>query len=231
MNATPKNRAVWVGGLIVTALYFAPQIIGTIRQALFFRPPVAARQNFGGPHRPQAPPRGPGRPPAVPPPLAGGQAPPGAGNIPGVAIPAGAPAAAPNALRKLLGKWQGSAPLQPNGGICNLQLEVRENQEKGGYAGYSMMTCPLSMADVMMPVRNRASQAAAMRAIRKAQTPMSAILAGTADDDSIQFRVDKNLGSDCAMTVLPFGTDQIAAEFKGDPSCQGAHMVLRRIGK
>ncbi len=216
MNTLLKYRKfLWGAAALLIVMRYGSCLIGPRRQA------------FAPPGRPALSPR-PGK----------GQKAPSASPMRGATDAADATAQPqagdslpdPAALGPLLGKWQGTAVLMPGSGYCTLELEIRENQEKGAYAGYSTMGCIPSVAD-MIAAGHKVKQADAFRIMEGMRNRMSAILVGTAADGSIQFQVDKNLGSGCAMTVMPFGTDQIAAEFKGAAACQGTHMVLRRVGR
>jgi hypothetical protein len=226
MNITPEQRrTMWRVGLILLAVYFIPSIIGFVRHAMLDRQQRSAASLKANP-RAARPLAGHGTPPAVPP-AAGANAP-----AAGAAAAASAPdaAAAQNTLARFLGKWQGGPLLTPGSGACTMRLEIRENEGKQGYVGYSATTCVFNAID-LVAANAKGRPQDAIAAIEKTQTPNYAVLVGSAAGDSIQFQVDKNLGNGCGMTVMSFGTDQIAAELKGDASCQGGHMVLRKAGQ
>jgi hypothetical protein len=123
------------------------------------------------------------------------------------------------------GDWLGRSAL-PRHRMCTLKFELRENHEpERPFAGYSNLVCTPFWP--YQPGRARMDSAAILTA---SQSPMSAILSGTPKNGSIQFHVDKTLGSNCPMTALtltPFGAKQIAVEWE-DTFCGGGQMVLTR---
>ena len=62
-----------------------------------------------------------------------------------------------------------------------------------------------------------------------ALTPANAILSGTFKDNSLVFNVDKSIAGTCpitAATVTPFGTQQLAIQWKD--GCGDGDMILVR---
>jgi hypothetical protein len=113
---------------------------------------------------------------------------------------------------RLLGIWEGKT-LIDNRGLCSLRFELRQGQE-GRFAGFSTLTCLIGRGP-------------------GSSDPETAILSGTAEKGSFQFRVDKVVGPDgngcapSAFTLTPFGATQLAAEWK-EPTCSGGHVLLTR---
>ena len=113
---------------------------------------------------------------------------------------------------KLLGIWQGTGICVPYN-MCALKLELQENQQsKGQFTGYSTLACisltwPKTKA--IYPLSLMANAA-----------PSAAILAGVPYYGSLKLHADKNIGADSsgcimtAMTVTPFGTGEIAADWQ-----------------
>lgn len=66
--------------------------------------------------------------------------------------------------------------------------------------------------------------------------PEAAVLTGTAKDGGMDFHVDRIISkgaSDCELTgftVTPFGSDQIAAQWK-ESTCSGGQILLKRFGR
>jgi hypothetical protein len=203
MNTTQKRRWLWIGGILLAAWYFGPSIINSYRQDAY-RKAVAARQ------------------------AAAAQAAKAASPLPA----SGAAAALPAEVNQVLGVWQGAAPLPT--GMCNLRLELRRKADNPAQvAGFPVLICT-SIPSILPGQVTPATQQAMMAKL----TPVSAVLTGTfhPDPDSLQFTVDKVTGTSvngCALTsltVTPFGVDMIAAEWQ-EGTCEGGHLLLKRMGK
>jgi len=132
----------------------------------------------------------------------------------------------PEIFAKLPGIWHGRAALTGRG-LCDMKLELKST-EPGNFQGYSSLSCLavpalMSKEDRMNPKTGLLSRL----------TPDVAILAGTVKDGAIQLNTEKAIGSDihgCALdllTLTPFATNQLAAEWQGD-GCEGGRMVLGR---
>lgn len=203
MNTTQKRRLLWAGGILIAAWYFGTPIINSYRQEAY-RKAMAARQAAAAQAAKQAKP-----------------------------LPAsGTTAALPAEVNEVFGVWQGAAPLPT--GMCNLRLELRRKADNPTQvAGFPVLICT-SLPSILPQQVTPAMQQAMMAKL----TPVSAVLTGTFHPDpaSIQFTVDKVTGTSvngCALTsltVTPFGVDAIAAEWQ-EGSCEGGHLLLKRMGK
>ena len=113
-------------------------------------------------------------------------------------------------VNRLFGIWEGKTTID-NRGPCGLRFELRQGQG-GKLAGFSTLGCVKGPGSV---------------------DSETAILSGAAEKGSFQFRVDKVVGPDangCApssFTLTPFGSTQMAAEWK-EPTCSGGHVLLTR---
>jgi hypothetical protein len=64
-------------------------------------------------------------------------------------------------------------------------------------------------------------------------SPAGAVLSGAMENGSIRFHVDKTVGTNsngCAatsLTLTPFGTNQLAAEWQ-EGGCEGGHIILQK---
>jgi len=218
MDNTHKHRRfIWLAAIAVAMYFFAPQLIGIALQLMFSRPQALVHS---------APVLKTGNPPKAL--KAPGPKPAAAVTTPGTAPAANAAnvSVADAALfANFSGDWQGRAAL-PRHRMCTLKFELRENYEpEHPYAGYSNLVCTPFWP--YGPGRARMDGAAILTA---SQSPMSAILSGTPRNGSIQFHVEKTLGSNCPMTALtltPFGAKQIAVEWE-DTFCGGGQMILTR---
>jgi hypothetical protein len=214
MTTIQKQRLFWVAGLALAAVYFAPSIFHSNR------PAVNGQQGPGHFVTPQA---GKGQRPL---PAPGAPAPPS--GPAGISPDASGVATAPTQSDNLLGIWQGIGPL-PGQGICNLKLELRRSTEPDRFSGFPVLICMPLPQPLVQRGRNIQNPIAQM-------TPLSAVLTGTAKDGGIQFNADKIIGramNGCgltSLTVTPFGTDQIAAEWQ-EGTCQGGQILMRRTSK
>jgi hypothetical protein len=140
--------------------------------------------------------------------------------------PTSAASESPALLGNLSGIWSGRAILQGRG-ICNLRFELKES-EPGHFSGYS--TISVVNPEIFMNPKDRDVNPIA--GFLKKANPASAILAGTVENGSIHFHVDKTIGDNngcllTSVTLTPFGTGQIAAEWQ-EGSCQGGNMLLQK---
>jgi hypothetical protein len=199
----PKQKKFFlIGGLVVLAAWFLPSYITYQRQLAYVRAQIAARQAK----------------------LA--QQPLPASPAPAATTPAN-PSPTPSApsLDSLLGVWQGAAPLA-NRGICNMKLELRAGAMPGQYAGFPVLLCMQTPAGGMRQTNPNALFAQ--------MVPQAAVATGTPKESGIDFHVDRVISkgaSDCEMTslnVTPFGSDQIAAEWK-ESNCAGGQILLNRL--
>ena len=204
MNPKQKKFLV-VAGIVLAIVYFAPSYINYQRRLAFVRAQIAARQAK---------------------PSAGQSASPlPASGIPTAAAEAAAnPYAAANVpaqLDAMLGVWQGMAAL-PNRGMCTLKLEMRRSLEPGQVSGFPLLVC--------MPVTRSGNP----NQLFAQMTPAAAVLTGTAQDGGLDFHVDRIISkgaSNCeltSLTVTPFGSDQLAAEWK-ETACDGGQILLSRL--
>ena len=211
MNPKQK-KLIWIAAIVVAVFYFVPPILNSIRYAALMR-----AQNDARLARAQA-----AKPSAAQ----------GANPLPGSGVPSPAGGTAPSAagaatasaqFDNLIGIWQGMA-LLPEHGNCNMKLELRNAPEPGQIKGFPVMVC------VQIPVISTGPKTFAQ------YSPASAVITGKPTDKSVEFTVDKVISKGeghCAFTsftVTPFGSDQIAAEWKED-TCPAGQILLRRIGK
>ena len=210
----PKQKKfLLIAGIAVAVFYFAPSFINSYRRAAFIREQNEAR--------------------LAKPPAAKGASPlPGSGIAPspaaGGTIPGGAATSVSPQFDNVLGVWQGVA-LVPSIGNCNMKLELRPAPEPGQPASGQITGFPVLVC-AQMPILATGAKALAEF------TPASAVITGKPAGKSVEFTVDKIISKGqgrcafTAFTVTPFGSDQIAAEWKED-DCPAGQMLLRRIGK
>lgn len=212
MNPKQK-KLIWIAGIAVTAYYFAPTFINTARQQAMIRAQQEARI---------------AKAQAVKSPLPGSSA-------PGTTAGTSAVASLPADYERVFGVWQGAGP-QPGLGMCNLRLELRKDVANASrVSGFPVLAC----APIMSPF-SRPSAAQTQNTVMSAMSPMSAVLTGTFQENTVQFTVDKVMGNapgGCSLTsftVTPFGVDLISAEWH-EATCQSGdqhgQILLKRIGK
>lgn len=212
MNPKQK-KLVLVAGIAAAAYYFVPTFVNSARQQAMIRAQQAARIA-----RLQA------AKSALP-------APGAAGNTAGAAV---VPSLPPD-YERIFGVWQGAGP-QPGLGMCNLRLELRRDAgDASRVSGFPVLAC----TPITSPF-SRPSATQAQTALMSGLSPMSAVLTGTVQSNSVQFSVDKVMGNapgGCSLTsftVTPFGVDLISAEWH-EATCQAGdqhgQILLKRIGK
>jgi hypothetical protein len=212
MNPKQK-KLLLVAGIAIAAYYFAPTFINTARQQAMIRVQQEAR--IAKLQAPKSPLPAPG--------AAGTTA--GASAVP--ALPAD--------YERIFGVWQGAGP-QPGLGMCNLRLELRKDlADPSRVSGFPVLAC----APVMSPF-SRPTAAQTQNIVTSAMSPMSAVLTGTVQENSVQFSVDKVMGNapgGCSLTsftVTPFGVDLISAEWH-EATCQSGdqhgQILLKRMGR
>jgi hypothetical protein len=204
----PKQKKfLWIAGIVLAVFYFAPTFINSYRRAAYIRQIQAAQA---------------ARAQAI---AAQKSSPlPGSAATPGTEAPA---PTAPASFDNLLGVWQGVAPL-PARGMCNLKLEVRKVPATGQYSGFPVLLCMPITAPVIRPGNPNPFLAQ--------MNPEAAVLTGTAKDGAMDFQVARIISkgaSDCELTgftVTPFGSDQVAAQWK-ESNCSGGQILLKRFGR
>src|SRR5580692_6242930 len=197
MNPKQK-KLLLVAGIAVAAYYFAPTFINTARQQAMIRVQQEARL---------------AKAQAVKSPLP-------ASSAAGPTAGASAVPTLPADYERVFGVWQGAGP-QPGLGMCNLRLELRKNPvDPTRVSGFPGLAC----VPIMSPF-SRPSAAQTQNTVMSAMSPMSAVLTGTFQENSVQFTVDKVMGNapgGCSLTsftVTPFGVDLISAEWH-EATCQ-----------
>jgi hypothetical protein len=126
----------------------------------------------------------------------------------------------------LPGIWVGRTTVGGRG-ICNLRFELKETGP-GLFAGYSTLS---SLNPNIAMYRTSDNP---LNMFLDDANPDSAVLSGKLEKGSIRFHVDRTIGKDlngCAvasMTLTPFGSMQLAAEWQDGGSCQGGHVLLRK---
>jgi hypothetical protein len=204
----PKQKKfIWIAGIVLAVFYFAPAFINSYRRAAYIQQIQAAQAA-----RAQA--------------IAAQKASP---------LPASAPspeevAAAIHTLTSfdnLVGVWQGVAPL-PGRGMCNLKLELRKVPATAQYSGFPVLLC--------MPITPPVIRPGNPNPFLAQMNPEAAVLTGTAKDGAMDFQVARIISkgaSDCELTgftVTPFGSDQVAAQWK-ESNCSGGQILLKRFGR
>ena len=130
-----------------------------------------------------------------------------------------------SASRDVIGKWRAVGPVTDRG-TCTLSLELKNSATPGEALGYPTLDCvSLPPMEFRSPLTARAD---AMRMLNS-RVPTSAVLSTRVAQGDLQFHIDENVGGPCpftAFTVTPFGTNQIAAEWKD--ACGGGQMILSK---
>jgi len=221
MNLTAKQRNFFVWcGVIAAAWYVVRHVVDSANRAAYYRQQAIRAAQRRKPKPKAAPPVK--KTPAAP------KAPAAPGVARGPAIAHTRPKPAPSSpFTKLSGIWRGKVALDGRG-ICDLKFELTEKQDSPGrFSGYSTMTC--SAAGPLMPTKKVNPRTLTLNRM----DPEAAILTGAMENGSIQFHTDKAVGTDsngCAPTsfsLTPFGSNQLAAEWRED-ACQGGRMILRK---
>jgi len=160
---------------------------------------------------------------------------------PAPAPPIAAPASIvpPDPVHMMLGKWHGGAALPGRGALCELGLELRENDDKQGFSGLSTLSCRYvptfsNGGDHIVTAEDRVKADLMSKGIFN---PTSAIFEGTAQDGAIVLRAVQNIGvrdavQHCEMVSLiarPFGANlAVTWQESGAPVCQGGDIVMVR---
>jgi hypothetical protein len=124
----------------------------------------------------------------------------------------------------VVGIWRAQVALADRG-ICSVRLEIAPDAA-GQFSGFSELLC----TNLTLPSKPPNSL---MAGVVDRMDPESAVLAGSVQNGSLLLKVDKNIGADshgCALTsltVTPFGTNQIAAQWE-ETGCAGGHAILQR---
>ncbi len=221
MATKQRNFFLFCAGVVV--VWYTVRVIGNLqRQAEFYRQQaIRAQQRQKAQAKPKPAPPAPKTqsPPAPPAQAARGK------RAPAGVRPKAAP---PSPFAKISGIWAGRAAIEGRG-ICELRFELREKADSQHFSGFSSMTC-LPSGPLM------ASKAVNQKALAlNRMNPEAAILTGATDKGSIEFSVDKTVGSDsngCAptgFTLTPFGAGQIAAEWREGSSCSGGRLILHKV--
>ena len=144
------------------------------------------------------------------------------------------PAPTPPDLMALAGKWQGGI-MVPKRGMCTLTLEVDPIRDKAGqFSAYSTLGCIFNTTLDLLTHKH--DPQAMVERMGKGNSPTSAILSGLVKDNTLAFTADKNVGvaevpGACdmkAITVRPFGVNQVAVDFQ-NPPCEEGQLVMRRM--
>lgn len=223
MNTILANRKVlWLAGIVLGVLYFAPNIMNMLHRAAF-----ASAATAGSPAKPS---------PVLPSPAAGVAAPQPA--VTTVATGAATPEETAAAMPKFVGVWDGGTNLVKRG-TCMLHIEVQASEDKGKpFTGYSSISCAPSIMQLMSQAQERKKNpAGAVDDLIKATAPVSTILGGTLKNGAVTLDVQKTIGlsqvdNGCpvtSITLTPFAAD-MAAEWKetGQDACQGGQLIMKR---
>jgi hypothetical protein len=129
-------------------------------------------------------------------------------------------------LANLSGVWEGRGRVPGGRGLCDLRLELKQS-DPAHYSGYSRFSC-MSVEALTNP-----KDVNVMANMVDHLNPDAAILTGAAEKGAIHFRADKTIGTDingCTvteLTITPFGTSAVAAEWK-EGTCQGGNLMMQR---
>jgi hypothetical protein len=205
MNTIIKSRKfMWLVGAVLVGLYFSPSLFHVALEVTSRRP-VASAAPAAQPARTAAA--------AITAPVP----------VPAATSPiAASPSAPADPFPKLLGSWGGTVLLRVQG-LCFFNFELRQDQNnQGQYLGNSTMRC----TSFALPSARKVNPMIGLLN----GSPVSTILTGSVVAGSLHFHVNKTIGEHCAPTefiLTPFGSSQLAMEWK-DPSCgDGEGMLLR----
>lgn len=213
-----QQKTLLICVVIVVASYIVRSIVtGAMQMAYYQQQAARAAQQKKAKEKEKPKPAPTAKAPAPPSPNVAAR---------GKTQPPASKKAPPSPFAKLNGVWHGRAALDGRG-ICNLRFELKEKQdEPGHFSGFSSMTCVA--AKPLMRQKGIDRRAFALNRM----DPEGAILSGKAENGSIQLHTDKTVGTDsngCAptsFTVTPFGSNQLAAEWREGTSCSGGNMIL-----
>jgi hypothetical protein len=138
------------------------------------------------------------------------------------------PVAPADPLANLIGVWSGNA-VRPNNTYCRMRLELR-SEKPGAYAAYTTTACGPAI-----PIHATTSSQRQVAAIAlKQMTPVSVAFRGRAVDGVLQFDQAQTLSPSAdscmpvSLTVTPFGTNAISAQWRESGVCQGGQMLLQK---
>jgi len=221
-----QRKALLICLGIVVGSYIAHSIIITAMQMAYYQQQAARQQAIRAAQQ-----RAKAAAPHALAPQPATALPPPSQATPTTASPAGRAAipakevSPPSPFARFQGIWRGRAALDGRG-ICDLKFELREKpDEPGNFSGYSTMTC--SAVGALMPSK----QVSVKEQTLNVMDPEAAIFTGKPENGSLQFHVDKTVGTDSngcaptAFTLTPFGGNQLAAEWH-EATCRGGHMIL-----
>jgi hypothetical protein len=211
MNSQSKNRKWWwLVGAGLVLWYFAPGAVQSFREASTYQQRMQALNAQAQAARGTA---------------SSSTAIPSAPSVPNAPAPRYGTGNTSAPASPLAGIWNGNQT-QHTGELCSLTLELRD-KPGGMMAGYANMTCRPIVRRAGVPMPN------ANDIILKALTPMAAILSARVQDGPIAFHVDKAIGTPVdgcpfsALTVTPFGSQQIAVEWQRG-NCDSGQMTMTR---
>jgi hypothetical protein len=133
-------------------------------------------------------------------------------------------------MKAYVGKWSGR--MVEGEAITIFTFELRENPSvEGGFSGYSETVAMPFAGPAAAAVVNGKAGANPVAMIFAAMTPKAVSWTGEPDKKGITFRVEKRVGKDkCPMTSLtlsPFGTEQLLAEWKTE-GCSDGQVLLAK---
>jgi hypothetical protein len=206
-----QQKLLFFGLVIVVGSFFVGPIVNLFVELMNIRPPAPRFQ------QPKAPPKkvvmemAPVTAPAIT-------------TAPVVTSQSEAPPPVPPELQGLSGIWRGRGAFEGRG-LCDLKLELHEQDRPGHYTAFSSLTC--SGAGPL--VKNANAATATINQI----DPEAAILSGGVEGNSIKFKIDKVTGVDAnhcvfsSFALTPFGDRQLASEWTED-ICMGGQMILKK---
>jgi hypothetical protein len=205
-----KKNNLWKWGLLIAALYFGPSILSHIRMAVSGHGQQVQRQIQQQTQQQTGPTSSSAKPQTY-------------------AI-----------LDALAGNWQGSAMI-PDRGQCRMGLELQiVPGNEGHYSADTRLTCRPTLPAMIKIIGHPPGNTWELQdAMTKAMNLTSAILTGAAENGSIRFHVDQNIGvaqvpGACDMTsltVTPFGATRIAIAYEETNvgHCHGGQIVADKV--
>jgi hypothetical protein len=134
---------------------------------------------------------------------------------------AGAAAILAQETAQYSGKWGGRAQIAGRG-KCTFSLEIKTQPNTAKpFAGYSNLLC----IDMTFPAGTKMDPAAIAILTAEKVAPSSTLLSGNVTNGSIAYLTDKVVSRDCkkcdmeSMDVTPFGSGQLAAQWKDNGGC------------
>jgi hypothetical protein len=195
-----QKKWAWIVGAVLLVVHFLPNIIGAVH-SLISPPVVSAVRAKTSPVR--AAPAQPTSPvPRVP----------------------------ESPFVKLVGTWAGNSVNER--GRCETRLFLKlKDEAPGEYTGYPTRVCgPFSAF-----MGSRLNIGRAREGVLDQMTQVSSIMSGTLESDALKLKMSQLVVSSpdrcdlSAMTIRPFGNDQLAVAWEEGGICKGGQMLMGRV--